>query len=344
MRHSTLLLSATFATLIPLRAAALDQAKHRDISANSCKSAGLDEEFCDHIGAAAYNVDSAEWSTLAAHAQPEAGQSLCDAANTAEARVSSLGSEISSALKLPPSADRANTLADAMGRALHTLQDNCAHKGVSNPQHGWLSLSDSCQGTKSSPDVQSDSVACAKTETEAVMNQFADALYYAGVGNGELNQVDHLFTHWPSRGGVCEFLSGADTWDGTDNRWNNALIAPGLRQAFVDGLAEQGPAVDFCSYSGSELANPNPQASVNVSGGAQWCLKLNTFCIGKADAPDEAPPWVDPAEATPAPSSSDSGGGCSLPTRGPTPTQAYWLSALGALWVARRRQRRPGPR
>jgi hypothetical protein len=339
MRRTTLLLSATFATLFPLQAAALDQAKHRDISANSCKAAGLDEEFCDHIGAAAYNVDSSEWTTLAAHAQPEDGQSLCDGANAAEARVSSLGSEIASALKLPPSADRVNALADAMGRALHTLQDNCAHKGVSNQEHGWLSLSDSCQGTTISPDVQPDAVACAQTETEAVMNDFADALYYAGVGNDEQYQSSHVFTHWPSRGGVCEFLTGADNWDGTDNRWNNGLVTPGLRQAFLDGMAEQAPGIDFCSYSASELANPNPWDAVDVSGGAKWCLKLDAFCVGKADAPDEAPPWVQPEQTAPA-SSSDSGGGCSLPAQGPTPNDAYWLSAAGALLIARRRQRR----
>jgi hypothetical protein len=298
-------------TLTASRAQALEQSKHRDISENACKAAGLSANFCGRVGDAAYNVDWAEWDTLAAHAQPEAGQSLCDAAGAAAARLSSLGGEISAALELPASAERANTLADAMGRALHTLQDNCAHEGVSNVQHAWYSLSDSCDGTKLSPDVQPQATQCANLETELVMDEFANALYYAGVTNSELTQADEVSTHWPPRGGVCEFLKGADDWDGVDVRWDDSLVTPALRESFLSGIYGTATTPDFCAVSGLEIPNPKPTA--NTSGGADWCVKLNLYCIGKGDAPDEAPPWVAAADPAPATNtSSDSGGSCAL--------------------------------
>ncbi len=341
MRLPIVFSAVTFSLLVAAPALALDQAKHRSISENSCRSAGLDPDFCERLGKAAYNVDSYEWTNLAAHSQPEAGQSLCDAVNAAADREASLGGEIHAALQMPASQDRAEALADAMGRALHTIQDNCAHKGVANPQHAWFSLMDSCDGTKLSPDVQPDSVSCANSETESVMYEFAKALYNAGVSNNELSSVGGTSTHWPTRGGACEFLDGSKDWDGHDVRWNNAVVSPGLRDAFVLSLSGNAPYQDFCQLPASELAHQNPQAPVDTSAGPDWCLKLNVFCIGKADAPDEAPPWIDPATAQPpATSSSDDSGGCSMPARGPTPSNGYWLAGLAGLAIAARRQKR----
>jgi hypothetical protein len=72
----------------------LSQGKHRDLSSAACHDESLPSAFCDEVGAAAYNVDHYEWEDLAAHAQPEAGASACQAANAAASRIHTLALEM----------------------------------------------------------------------------------------------------------------------------------------------------------------------------------------------------------------------------------------------------------
>lgn len=174
------------------------------------------------MGAAAYNVDRYEWEDLAAHAQPEEGASKCQAANNAVARIRTLAQEMRTISEASTSYNP--ELAVAVGRALHTIQDNCAHSGIPNPAHAWFSLSDSCLKTSLSPDVQPQAIACAEAETQRAMQVFASVIQVPTPppdpsGRGSSPQQDPQF--FPPRGGVCDFLKSAVTWDGVDRRWNN---------------------------------------------------------------------------------------------------------------------------
>src|SRR3569623_1408635 len=77
--------------------------------------------------------------------------------------------------------DRAGAIASSIGRALHTVQDDCAHHGMPNPQHAWFSLADYCEGTATNPDVQDSAISCARAETAAVMKVAADAIQSTGL-------------------------------------------------------------------------------------------------------------------------------------------------------------------
>jgi hypothetical protein len=344
MRQKILVLGVVFGSLISGEALALEQPKHRDITQGACQSAGIATPFCKRLGAEAYNVDYKEWNDLSAHAQPADGQSLCNGANSAAQRATSLGSEIRSALGMPASQERVEALAVALGRVLHTLQDNCAHQGVSNPQHAWWSLMDSCEGTRNSPDVQSDAIACARTETEAVMAEFRNQLNGWGVSNEELGSTRGAYTHWPSRAEACEFLDGSKNWNGQDVRWDSGTVVPALRDQFLQALWGSPRNFDFCSLPDSELSRPNPEEQVDTSGGPGWCLKLDLFCAGKADAPDQAPPWSDgDTETEPGmdsesdAASTDAGQGCSLPTSLPRGNASSIFALAGLLLALRRR-------
>src|SRR5439155_6515584 len=84
----------------PTSAFALDQAVHQSISHDACVAAQLPQDFCERVGTEAYNVDSYEWSTPAAHAQiaDDAIASPCTAANLVLERERTLGSDIRTSL------------------------------------------------------------------------------------------------------------------------------------------------------------------------------------------------------------------------------------------------------
>lgn len=293
---------ALAAVLWPMSAAALDQSKHRAISRDTCANAGMPWEFCERVGTESYNVDHYEWNDMSAHAQVDLaqGQTSCEAANLAAGRVNNLAEDVRRDLAAFAKGDKkvdATVIATALGRALHTVQDNCAHRGVSNPHHAWLSLSDSCEGTKSSPDARPEAITCAQQETEAVIDAFVVAVDDAGIDPDDLDDgVDEGWGHWPTRTEVCEFLKSANEWDGNDVHWNSGIVVASLRDQFTAGIEGKTVGSDICAGNPAAL-NDKPGPKVDTSQGKSLCFKLNLFCVGKDDSPDEAPPWVDEAEA-----------------------------------------------
>ncbi len=275
---------------------ALKQSAHQSISRQACDDAGLPAEFCERLGIAAYDVDRYEWDTPAAHAQMEPGQSVCDGANATLTRVRDLGISVRNDLALvatAPSADRAEQVAIELGRALHTVQDNCAHRGMPNPEHAWDSISDTCTGTKLSPDTRPDAFSCARDETEIIMDSFVAAMDEAGVHNGDLSKVNEGFTHWPTHGDVCDFLASATEWDGQDRGWNNEIMSPALRDQLTGAFASaEPPAIDACADGASAL-EAAPAKPVDIATGVPSCPGIHLYCFGKADGADEPPPWDD---------------------------------------------------
>lgn len=332
------------AILASSSAFALEQAKHRAISRDACSAVGLPEDFCERVGVEAYDVDAYEWNDLSAHAQVdvELGQTACEAANLAADRVHGLAQDLRDGLFARARGEAwadGSFLATQLGRALHTVQDDCAHEGLINPHHAWLSLSDSCSGTSVSPDVQPEALACARRESAAVLAAFRATVDEAGIDPGSLDDdTARGWTHWPARGDVCAFLAGANDWDGNDTRWNAAVVVPALRAQFTAGVGGWAATGDVCGGDPDALAPRAIAAAVDTSRGQSRCLKIKLYCLGKADAADEAPPWVDPADeaaaAVPAPTS----GGCA--TAGGD-ASAVGLVLIGlALGAMRRRARR----
>ena len=321
------------------RAEALEQAKHRSISRDRCHAAGLPWGFCERVGTAAYNTDRYEWNDLAAHAQIAAGQPACAAANAARARVRRLGADIASAvdaLAVTSSPDEAERIADLLGRALHTVQDNCAHRGMPNRQHAWFSLSDTCKGTRLSPDLAPAAIACARAETDAVMADFVIELEAGGALPEQLDQVDEGWAHWPLRDDVCAFLASAREWNGTDGTWSSDVMVPALREQLSYAMTiEDASLGDVCAAAGASTLAPVWHAgTLDTSRGLGSCFKVRTYCLGKADAADEAPPWADEAEdeaEAEAPPARAVVGGCAVGGGRGATGSAAWMIGVAAL-------------
>jgi MYXO-CTERM domain-containing protein len=331
------------ATAIASSALALSQSKHRSLSWNACIAHHLDSDFCDEVGAAAYNVDHYEWDLMAAHAQPEVDEAKCDAANKAVVRIRDLALEMR-ATTTSKSWDSTD-LAKALGRALHTIQDNCAHSGVPNAEHAWFSLSDSCLDTQSSPDIQPEAVACAEQETTLAFDSFVKAVAAQIVTVHMRNDPDQqrqVPMYFPPRSGVCEYLKSSTTWNGVDSRWNNDLVVPALQDQLLQTLVvnPESPTTDVCAAGESAIEPLSSVPNVDTSQPIEWCTHLNIYCVGKTDSADTAPPW-ESSDAPPAGSSGATGddSGCSV---GHAPSGGAGLSllVLSALALRRRRARR----
>ncbi|CAN5866510.1 hypothetical protein BH11MYX3_BH11MYX3_27960 [soil metagenome] len=325
---------------------ALKPGMHADITSASCRASGLGKSMCTRIATENYDTDSREWDDLRAHAQIDDGQTACEAADATADRMWNLGNELRTALARA-AASPSNTTAGAVdaliGRAAHTIQDNCAHDGMPNPQHAWLSLGDFCEGTATSPDVQDDAIACAKVETDALMKIVARSVSQARLGPALDSRScppapssggDHDNTtspavcngrFLPGPFDACDFLSRAKDWDGIDRRWNGARVTPALRAAFAAGLAGERAIAPICGGNERVLSPGVSDPIVDVRGGAPRCGKASLFCLGKAD--DSENPFADD-EALPEDGGCNTGGGS---TGG--------LAVALALLVARRRRR-----
>jgi uncharacterized protein (TIGR03382 family) len=325
---------------------ALKPGAHAEIASASCRAAGLGRNLCTRIATEDYDVDSREWDDLRAHAQIDDGQTACEAADATALRMWTLGSDLRTALAraaASPNNTTAGAVDAVIGRALHTIQDNCAHHGMPNPQHAWLSLGDFCDGTDTSPDVQDDAIACAKVETDAVMKIVARS-----ITDGRLGAAldSRSCPPAPNAGGnhnnsgppavcqgrflpgpfdACSFLGRAKDWDGIDRRWNGDRVSPALRDAFAAGLAGDRAIAPICGGNERVLSPAVSDPIVDVSVGAPSCPKASLFCLGKADE-SENPFADDPAEPEV--------GGCSA---GGGSTGG--LAAVLALLVAKRRRR-----
>lgn len=336
---------------LPATAFGLAQSKHKSLSYQACRSAGLPMDFCDEVGAAAYNVDRHEWDDLAAHAQPEVGQSHCEAALAVTGRVHTLAGELRTLLTAPGATQTRESIEDiakAFGRTLHTLQDNCAHSGVPNAQHAWLSLSDSCLDTESSPDVQPAAVECATAQTTLAVNAFVSAYEGASLKPSSFKMYkednEQIALFWPPRGGVCDFLKSADTWNGQDYRWNNDIVVPALETQFYTNLVVDpaAPAADLCAGNPDAIVTAAAPA-VDVSQKIEWCTSIKLYCAGKADGTEASPPWDPEAPSTPPTTAQGGGesGGCNLHKHSSSNWPSLLLGALGMSigWRRRRRQR-----
>ncbi|HVE85213.1 MAG TPA: hypothetical protein VND93_20315 [Myxococcales bacterium] len=291
---------------------------------------------CNEIAMAAHNTDAHEWLDLSAHSQIEEGQAACAGADAALTRVRQLGGEARVQLfaQAAPgaSADQVASAGRAalvaLGRALHTVQDNCAHHGMPNPQHAWWSDSDLCLGTALSPDLPDAAVSCAQAETEAAFESFAAAFKDAGLGGDALFAPDAVQTagpQFPSREGICGYLHSSGTWDGVDRGWDNAWMGPALREELRRGLLGlEDPAPEACALPAGTLDLKSPADKVRTSNAGIGCQAIEAICVGDPTEPIE-PPW----EGKKAPKDLS----CEAAPGG--------LFALGAAWLWWRRRRRP---
>lgn len=328
--RTTIVLATLLA--VPSSAFALEQSAHQAISQEACTSAGLPQDFCERVATEAYNVDHYEWSHPEAHSQIGEGAigTACTAANAALERERMLGADIRASLvtlSRASSNDLATHIATQLGRSLHTIQDDCAHHGMPNDQHAWASLTDACTGSKTSPDLAPEAMTCARTESAAVMAAFVAEVHTAGVPNSSLDGISEGWTHWPSSSEVCSFLKDAASWDGTDRRWNNSVVVPWLRDQLTHAITTDDSSLQDACAAGVKLEVVAPQADVSVK--PSWCVKLDVYCLGKADGTDAPPPWEDDAAAT--------SGGCAVDG---SSTGLMTFGVLGLLGLVGRRRRR----
>jgi hypothetical protein len=312
---------------------ALKPAKHRDLAINACVAAHLPTAFCQRIGEAAFNTDAQEWDDLAAHAQREEGQPRCEAADAALARVDGLARE---AIERIRGGDDGGG-ADLLGRALHTIQDECAHHGMTNPEHAHYSLEATCSSADVNPDTQPAAVACAAAQTTAALQVIAAELAVApAVPVGPLGEVcptDYTndsrrtvcdYTVLPGPTQACAFLATHTAWDGVDTRWEATAVGGQLVAALAAGLAGGPAPAPACGAGPIDPIAPPPV--VDVAAADVSCFVASVGCLGKVDGEPGAP-----AAAT---SSEPGGGGCS------TSGGRSWLPLLAVAGVVARRRRR----
>jgi hypothetical protein len=266
---------------------ALQPAKHRKLAETACASAGLPDAFCRRMGKQVYETDYEEWKDLSAHAQRLLGQDRCEAADAALDRVDQLARE---GVDSTRSGDF-EAGAIALGRAIHTLQDECAHHGMTNEEHAFYSLEQTCTDAESSPDIQPEAIACADARTRDVMGAVASALAGTSWSNVESlcigtdnndREVDTcaqavLPTPWMA----CHFLAQHAEWDGDDSRWNGDIVGPALVSAFKAGLANEQASHAVCAPGSTAIDPPSTRAPVtDLDVGCAW---IDITCLGKVD-------------------------------------------------------------
>jgi MYXO-CTERM domain-containing protein len=163
------------------------------------------------------------------------------------------------------------------------VQDNCAHSGMGNPEHSWRSLSDLCSGTQISPDIQPAALDCARWETDAVMSAVFSVLEDNGAEKAALDDVEHHANHMVNYGDACHFLGEAGDWDGVDRRWDNDIVRPFLRNELISAITSDGAQHGWVCDSAPDGILVSYDEDVDVSGGADSCVLIHGFCLGKAD-------------------------------------------------------------
>ncbi len=311
---------------------ALKPQKHRDLAEAACNQVGLDATFCRRMGKAVFETDYMEWDDLSAHAQTPRGGDRCSAADASVQRVDALAR----AVVAEAHAGTLDRAAEDLGRALHTLQDECAHHGMTNEQHAYFSLEQTCGDSDVSPDIQPDAIACAQDRTNRMMALVAPALagtdWYSASGlcedpwnSDRGNQDTCMQAALPTPFQACDFLALHSAWDGTDSTWNASVVGAALESAFAAGLRGDPVSTTVCggdSHAIDPLA-PAPLVTTPVDS----CTLTAIGCFGKVDGADDNPnvdPYGDPATGP-------SGGGCNTGGGG------GWLAALLALYVLTRR-------
>lgn len=263
---------------------ALKPSKHRELAEAACTAQRLPAAFCERMGQQAFETDYQEWTTPSAHAQRAVGQDRCDAADDAAVRVRALGND----LVADAHAGKYEDAAVALGRAIHTLQDECAHHGMTNEEHAFYSMEDTCgDDVNVSPDTQPLAIACAQSRTNDAMAAVAAALADVSWSGLDLcrdsNDQDTCeLASLPSPFQACDFLALHKEWDGADSTWNGDVVGPALVSAFDHGLTGDVAYVPVCAAQTSiDPLAPHALVTSRDTG----CALTDVACFGKADAP-----------------------------------------------------------
>jgi hypothetical protein len=279
-------------------AGALTQPAHQDVTARTCSAAGLPASFCAGVARAAYDTDAESWEDPSAHAQLPEGGEACAGADATLSRLGGLAGSVREHLAAARGEARPGpSLGDAardLGRALHTLEDACAHEGMPNSQHAALTDSDLCHGTQLSPDVQPAALVCAEDVANEVFAELLAALADLSIDPATLDQADATaWTVYPNLGEVCDFMHSAPSWDGVDRRWNSDVVLPRLRDAVGAELSGRRAAATVCPRGPQEIARPAgaPQSPL---GAGESCAEIDAFCLASdATRNDIVPPFYD---------------------------------------------------
>lgn len=312
-----------FVTLLASSPAwALQPAKHRQLAEAACTGAGLPHAFCERMGKAAFETDWHEWEDLAAHAQRELGEDRCSAADAARTRLEQLAHDVVASTR----AGDLEAGAVALGRAIHTLQDECAHHGMTNEEHAFYSLTQTCTDNDISPDTQPEAIACADARTREVFAHVAVALAgtrWSGVDwlCRDTNDGDSCASaSLPAPWHACSFLKLHADWDGEDSRWDADRVGTALVAAFTDSLAGAPSAGSVCAGDPAAIDPPAPHPVVtDLDVG---CHLVDIACLGKVD---EDMPAEEPASV-----------GCAS-TRGGSPAALALVVIALAATLRRRR-------
>jgi MYXO-CTERM domain-containing protein len=299
---------------------ALEPGKHRSIAEKACADVHLPDAFCHRMGQEVYQTDYREWTTLSAHAQRELGEDRCTAADAAMKRVDKLARDVIAYTR----GGDFDSGAAALGRAIHTLQDECAHHGMTNQEHAYLSLTQACTDQTTSPDVQPAAIQCAQARTREAFAALATALadtrwdYVERICQDYDNRDTCQTAALPTPFMACDFLAEHDDWDGEDSRWNGDLVGPALVAAFEGGLRGDASPAPICGSDEKAIdpVAPHPLVTNREAG----CNLIDITCLGKVDDPGT--------------SSADTGGGCSTGGGG---GGMPGLIVLAALFGRRRR-------
>jgi hypothetical protein len=262
-------------------ALALPQKQHREVTLTSCK--GLTSAFCEYIAAQAYNVDAFEFSDPIAHSQAGNDQSLCQAADALTVRMRELGEIVALGL----SRRDAGMVGRGLGRAIHTLQDECTHHGMKNPEHAWFTLEDTCDGTQKSPDASPLAIECAAKETEVIMAEVLSAVSAAGLTSEDMDRVDEPTLHGYTRRDVCNnFLNEAQNWDGVDLQWDSDKVRPVMRKELLEAMrGTYLPLSPTPICETSDIGSTSLQPPQDLSGqDPPSCLKLDLYCLGNPNS------------------------------------------------------------
>jgi hypothetical protein len=258
----------------------LSSSDHASVTDSACRAAGLPNEFCLRLAVEAVNVDRSEWTTLPAHAQKEMDQSSCDGAAAVQSRLHALGSEVRTLIAAGKSSpDATNALASALGRALHTVQDNCAHAGMTNEQHSWLTNREICVADNQSPDKDPEAVTCAREETAAILRTFHGVVGASALDTNALSAATDAIKHSPTRGQACEFMHLWKKFDGVDTRWNVTSTREAFRKTLTDAFVSDKAPAELCANGDAALASETPRARVEVTD--PTCGGVAIVCIGK---------------------------------------------------------------
>jgi hypothetical protein len=278
------------------------------------------------MGKQVFETDYLEWTSLAAHAQRKIDQDRCSGADAAVNRVDALGRKlVKDAQEL-----RFEDAAIDLGRAIHTIQDECAHHGMTNEEHAFLSLEQTCTNENTSPDTKPEAIACAEQRTRDVMRATAIALGTVQWGSGIAqlcrgadNKDDCNLASLPSPFQACDFLAMHKEWDGQDSSWNDDIVGPALVEAFRLAIVDAPAAPSVCAGNPNAIDPPSPHGmQSNIDHG---CGLTSLGCLGKVDDTTEVDPYGEDV-------STDSGGCMAGSTPG--------LILFGfALLVPRRRRR-----